>query len=130
LENCHAVPLRIAYHHAVRGRAMTKIREIFKENLRRERKRHGYSQEHFAELCGLSQNYIAALENGRKYPSAETMQKIANALNLKPYLLIIEDDPNEVSETATNMRLFIEEVRRRMEMDLEECARLFLHMGP
>jgi transcriptional regulator with XRE-family HTH domain len=107
---------------------MTKIREAFRENLRRERKRYGYSQEHFAELCGLSQNYIAALENGRKYPSPEAMQKIARALNLKPYLLIVEDDPGEVSERAESMTRFIDEARRRIEIDLEECARLFLRM--
>jgi transcriptional regulator with XRE-family HTH domain len=105
---------------------MTKIREAFKDNLKRERRRCAYSQERFAELCGLSQNYIAALEKGRKYPSPEAMQKIAQALGVKPYALIIESDPDAVSEDSGSMTRFLEEVRRRIEIDVEECAKRYL----
>ena len=41
------------------------------------------SQEQFAELAGLSKNSIGMIERGQSKPSIETLEKIANALNIE-----------------------------------------------
>ena len=41
------------------------------------------SQEQFAELAGLSKNSIGMIERGQSKPSIDTLEKIANALNIE-----------------------------------------------
>ena len=41
------------------------------------------SQEQFAELAGLSKNSIGIIERGQSKPTIETLEKIANALNIE-----------------------------------------------
>ena len=41
------------------------------------------SQEQFAELARLSKNSIGMIERGQSKPSIETLEKIANALNIE-----------------------------------------------
>ena len=47
------------------------------------RKRLKYSQEKLGNLAGLSKTSISAIECGRSKPSIETLDKIANALNVE-----------------------------------------------
>ena len=41
------------------------------------------SQEQFSELAGLSKNSIGMIERGQMSPTLETLEKIANALNIE-----------------------------------------------
>ena len=41
------------------------------------------SQEQFSELAGLCKNSIGMIERGQSKPSIETLEKIANALNIE-----------------------------------------------
>lgn len=47
------------------------------------RKRFKYSQEKLAELSDLSKTSISSIERGKSKPSIETLEKIANALNIE-----------------------------------------------
>lgn len=47
------------------------------------RKRLKYSQEKLGELANLSKNSIGAIERGESKPSIETLERIANALNIE-----------------------------------------------
>lgn len=69
---------------------MTRIQQLLAENLRRERKRAGYSQEKLAELVELSPKYISSLEGGGRFPSPDTIQRIVDCLGLEPYELLID----------------------------------------
>ena len=65
-------------------------------NMKEARKLHGYSQLKLAEICKVSTSYIGEIEISRKFPSATTLQKIADALHLRPYQLFLEKrDGNE-----------------------------------
>jgi transcriptional regulator with XRE-family HTH domain len=61
----------------------------FAQNVRKYRKERGYSQERLAELCGLHRTYISALERERRNISVDNIQKIADALDIEPYLLLM-----------------------------------------
>ncbi len=64
--------------------------------MKEARKLHGYSQLKLAEICKVSTSYIGEIEISRKFPSATTLQKIADALHLRPYQLFLEKrDGNE-----------------------------------
>ena len=52
------------------------------EEIRRERKRQGLSQEQLAKSSGLSRYSIINYENGHRDPRVKDLKKIAKALNV------------------------------------------------
>lgn len=70
------------------------IIELFGTNLRRFRTQKGYSQEKFAELCGLHRTYISDIECFHRNVSLVNIQKIADALDIPPHLLLMEENDN------------------------------------
>lgn len=72
------------------------ILEIFGTNLRKYRTQKGYSQEKFAERCGLHRTYISDIECFQRNVSLLNVQKIADALGVKPYVLFMEKEDKDV----------------------------------
>jgi len=62
------------------------LKQIFIRNLKEFRKRGGISQMKLAVNCDISPGYIGEIESGRKFPSPEMIEKIANVLRIEPYL--------------------------------------------
>jgi len=69
---------------------MSKILGTFGDNVRKYRNKIGLSQEEFAKKCGLHRTYISAVERHRRSISLNNIQKIADALEIEPYLLFLE----------------------------------------
>jgi len=44
-----------------------------------------------AEHCDSSTGYIGQIEIGNKFPSIEMIDKMAAALNIKPYMLFLDE---------------------------------------
>lgn len=65
---------------------------VFGTNLRKYREQIGVSQEKFAEMCGLHRTYISDIERFQRNISLCNIQKIACALNVEPYKLLINSD--------------------------------------
>ncbi len=63
----------------------------FGENVKKYRLGKNYSQEHLAELTGLHRTYISSLERGIRSISLKNIQKIADALEIECYKLLIFD---------------------------------------
>lgn len=51
------------------------------------RKQAGFSQEKFAFQCNIDRTYIGTIERGEKSPTLNTINKIAQALNMPLYQL-------------------------------------------
>jgi len=68
------------------------IRKILAENIKKYRKSFGYSQEKLAEKTGLSAQTLNDIEGCRRWISSITMTKLANALNIAEYQLLLPDD--------------------------------------
>jgi transcriptional regulator with XRE-family HTH domain len=82
---------------------MIDIKEIFAENLRKIRRKKGLTQEKLAEKANMSLQYLALLEIGRKFPSGEMLERIANALDIETYeLLAIASSANNELELLRN----------------------------
>jgi transcriptional regulator with XRE-family HTH domain len=70
------------------------LREIFIQNLREYRKEKGISQAILAEKCKTSTSYIGQIEIGNRFPSLEMIDKMAVALQIKPYLFFCDTNEN------------------------------------
>ena len=66
---------------------MTNIRELLGSNIRAYRKNSGISQEKLAEMADMATNYLGLIENGKKFPSADIIERIAAALGKDPSAL-------------------------------------------
>ena len=64
---------------------------IFGLNVRKYRLQIGVSQEKFAEMCDLHRTYISDIERFQRSISLKNIQKIATALNVDPYVLLMEE---------------------------------------
>jgi len=67
------------------------IIKVFAHNVKKYRTLIGLSQGAFAEKSGLHRTYISAVEREKRSIALENVQKIANALNVKTYLLFIDE---------------------------------------
>ena len=59
---------------------MTDLRKVLALNLKFYRKILGLSQAKLAEKVNISDNYIALIETGRRFPSINMLERIAEAL--------------------------------------------------
>ena len=80
------------------------LRAVFLNNLKRYRKDNKLSQMALAEKCGTSASYIGEIEIGKKFPSVEMVQKFADALNIKPYKLFMEENDIYVANLSPQKR--------------------------
>ncbi len=67
------------------------IIKVFGTNVKHYRQQAGLSQEAFAEKCGMHRTYISAIECFRRSISLENIQRIADALNIEAYKLLLEN---------------------------------------
>ncbi len=102
-------------------------RHVFIQNLKYYRKKAGFTQEKLAEAIGMSTSYIGDMEARERFPSAETIDKIADALNIK--ISILFDDtacPENIkfSFRRTYGKTLQQELSKRILKDIEEVCSL------
>ncbi len=97
----------------------SKIKEI--------RQQKGLTQKQLGDLCGMADSAIRRYENGKANPKIETLQKIADALDVPlDYLLGWEDKFNESplyralkrSGDTTSCSLYNDYIQRQLTMDI------------
>lgn len=70
--------------------SMTGIRQAVANNIKKNRKRLGLSQEELAEQSGIHRTYIGSVERCERNITIESLEKIAEALDIKPRDLLDE----------------------------------------
>lgn len=70
---------------------------VFSSNLRKYRNTAKLSQEAFANKAGLHRTYISALERGKRSIALDNIEKIADALEIDAYLLLVDDSKVETT---------------------------------
>jgi transcriptional regulator with XRE-family HTH domain len=68
------------------------IRKVLAGNIKKYRKNLGYSQEKLAEKAGLSTQTLNDIEGCRRWVSAATITKLAKALHIDEYQLLVPED--------------------------------------
>ena len=86
------------------------------------RTRLGFTQLHLAKITGLSTSYIGEIELGKKYPSAESFERISEALGLKPYQLIYEAEDWLVYDKYDNISSLKTELKEKLSSLIEEIT--------
>ena len=77
---------------------MTGIREVLAYNLRKYRRKCGFSQEKLAEAAKLSPQYLATIETCRKFPTPEVLDRLAEALGIESHELFTFASPQDELE--------------------------------
>lgn len=73
---------------------MAELRQTFIQNLKYYRKLKGVRQLDLALEIGKSSNYINSIENGKYFPSPETIEQIATFLEIEPIQLFDRQIPD------------------------------------
>jgi transcriptional regulator with XRE-family HTH domain len=63
--------------------------KILATNIRSARSKLEYSQQQLAERADLSTSYVNDIEQGKKWPSADSLERISTALGLEPFMLLL-----------------------------------------
>ena len=66
---------------------MAKIREILAKNMKFHRQKLGITQPELAERANISTNFVGMIEQKRKFPAPEMMDRIAEALEIDTFEL-------------------------------------------
>ncbi len=85
---------------------MQTLRQQFIQNLKFFRKQKGMRQLDLALEIGKSSNYINSIENGKYFPSPETIESIARSLGIEPVRLFgkyEESEKEKIAETVLNI---------------------------
>ncbi|MET0557509.1 MAG: helix-turn-helix transcriptional regulator [Solirubrobacterales bacterium] len=64
------------------------LAEQFGRNLKRARRRVGFSQEELASVCNMHRTAIGLLENGDRLPRLDTIIKVASGASIEPATLL------------------------------------------
>lgn len=92
------------------------------ESIKKIRKENGLTQAEFSKKIGISRTYLSDLENSRKSPSVETLDKIANKLDVSTTYLLNGDKYAEYFNNETMLDDRTEMFERYFEKMLEMAA--------
>jgi transcriptional regulator with XRE-family HTH domain len=90
-----------------------KIRKILSINVKKYRKKLGFSQEKLAEATDLSSQTINDIEGCRMWVSDKTITKLARIFHIEAYQLLVPVNPNGTPEQESSSR-------DRLLLDLED----------
>jgi transcriptional regulator with XRE-family HTH domain len=68
------------------------MRKLVGRNLARLRREKGFTQERFAELSGVTQQYVSDIERGLRNPTIVSIYNLATALGVSHVDLVMPDD--------------------------------------
>jgi len=69
---------------------MARLQDIFVENLKKYRRKSGFTQAQLAERVNVSTHHIGMIELSRNYPTFELVERIAGALGIEIHELFID----------------------------------------
>lgn len=84
---------------------MYQIKKLLGTKIKTIRNQKGITQEYFAEKIGISPRSVSFIENGKNYPSPETLSAICEVLDIEPYKLFLypkEKSVNEIKNILIN----------------------------
>ncbi|MDR0451386.1 MAG: helix-turn-helix transcriptional regulator [Treponema sp.] len=83
------------------------IRKILAGNIKKYRKNLGYSQEKLAEKADLSAQTLNDIEGCRRWVSATTMTKLAKALHVAEYQLLMPESGETAESPQSSLKSLI-----------------------
>lgn len=93
------------------------LRKTFSSNIKKYRKIFGLTQMMLAEKADISVGYLCDLEAGNKWATPETIVKLADALNLKPFQLFENDTTKESPNLYEDIFLFSSRLKEMIDSE-------------
>jgi len=104
-----------------------KIRQILAQNIKNRRKHLGISQEKLAEITDLSVQTINTIEGCRMWVSDKTITRLAKALNVEAFQLLIPFNAIK-NELSLSPAALLQELRQKFLFDTEKINSYIDHM--
>jgi transcriptional regulator with XRE-family HTH domain len=92
-------------------------------NMKQRRSFMAISQMELAERADISSSYVGEMELGHKYPSAEMLERLAEALGVEPFRLLMS--PEDVADAAGAEAIYAaaDIIREYLALGLEDAVR-------
>lgn len=100
---------------------MNNIKKLFGKQLKYLREEHNITQEKLAELLGISTRGLSAIECGKNFVTAQTIEKICLALEITPKALF---DFNFELESTQDTKEKINILVNKNEQKLQEIYKI------
>lgn len=101
------------------------VRTLFGTNLKRLRKRSGLSQLALANTVGMTHNFINDIENGKKWVSPATIEKLSKALKAPPYQFFLSEYDSENPELL-RLNAYMDDVAQSVLKAVEETKKNYI----
>lgn len=102
------------------------LRSLFSQNIKKYRKLNGMTQMVLAEKADLSVGYLCDLEAGNKWGMPETITKLSNALNIKPYQLFLDDEEKTTLSISDDLLELSSELKKTIDYDVNALIRKYM----
>ncbi len=89
---------------------LTGERKIGK-NIKKIRMQKGLSQQQLAQKSGISQSFLSALENGKKSPTVDSLNKICRSLGISLAEFFSRERSQEFAALPAEIVTLVEELR-------------------
>lgn len=99
------------------------LKKIISKNVKAKRKEAGITQSKLADKCGLSLTYISHVEQGLKWPSVKTVNKIARALNIPPSFIL--SDTESINIIQEELAAYLPKLKEADLLALKKVAKVF-----
>lgn len=97
------------------------------QKIRKRRLELNYTQEHLAELTGLTPNYVGAIERATSKCSLETLTVIAKVLNLDTDFLLFDIKDQNINYVMSKNLEKLPESKRQLYIELcDSIAKILL----
>ena len=82
---------------------MDDIKKLLGNRIKEIRKLRGMTQDKLSDIVNIEVPNISNIENGKYYPTSENLQKIADALNVRPYELYMFEHNRNINELKNEL---------------------------
>jgi len=101
-----------------------KLRTILSNNIKLFRGKHGFSQADLAEKADISINFLSSIERCAKWPSPDTLVKIAKALKVEEFELFRQNKA-VADDTSILIDRLVEDISISVKESIEKTYRRY-----
>lgn len=106
-----------------RKRHIPRFSRYLAPNIKARREELGLTQSDLAERAGLSVSFLAAIEINNKTPSLETLDLIADVMDMEAYELLLDSRKTYHNKERVVIRKFAEEAQKRIQTAVNKALR-------
>ena len=88
----------------------------FSKKIQELRNKNKLTQEQFAEMIGIEPSALSKIENGKSYPSQQTLENIICALKIKPDVLFKTEEKIDIEKAYKELLMQLEQIKQNEEL--------------